>query len=182
MSPKLSLRRWCLVVALAAVPAAYAARIVIRGPGPQLHIAIGSLGATIDTVVFDLGATSPGSGIPIVGSAPVQVEVAYKKQGARPVIIVVTTNASNAMTCTTPATCGAASIPMTQVSWTGSMGQWPNGTFSGAINQPLLLFIAGGGGGAVTVREDVLTYRYANSTAYPAGIYQGRVTYTAVSF
>jgi hypothetical protein len=182
MSLKLSLRRWCLVVALTAVPTAYAARIVITGPGPQLRIAIGSLGTTIDTVVFDLAATSPGSGTPIIGSAPVQVEVAYKKQGAAAVTIVLTTDGSTAMACITPATCGATSIPMTQVSWTASMGQWPSGTFSGAASQLLLNFTAGGGGGAVTVREDILSYSYANATAYPAGTYQGRVTYTAVSF
>jgi len=182
MVPKLSLPRWLLLLALMAVPATYAARIVITGPGPQLHIAIGSLGTTIDTVVFDLGAVSPGSGIPIAGSAPVQVEVAYKKQGAAAVTITVTTDGSSAMTCSTPATCGAASIPMSQIGWTASLGQWPSGSFSGAANQPLLNFVAGGAGGAVTVREDVLSYSYANSTAYPGGTYQGRVTYTAVSF
>jgi hypothetical protein len=182
MSPKIGLRRWPLVLALMAVPAAYAAHIVISGPGPQLHIAIGSLGATIDTVVFDLGATAPGSGIPIPGSAPVQVEVAYKKQGPGFVIIFVTTDGSSAMACTTPATCGATSIPMTAISWTASSGQWPSGTFSGGANQLLLIFLAGGGGGAITRREDVLSYSYANSTVYPTGIYQGRVTYTAVSF
>ena len=182
MLPKLNLRRSVLILALTAVPAAYAARIVITGPGPQLHIAIGSPGTTIDTVVFDLAATSPGSGTPIAGSAPVRVEVAYKKQRTLPVIIVVTTDGSAAMTCTTPASCGAATIPMTQISWTASMGQWPSGMFSGGANQLLLTFLAGGTGGAITRREDVLSYSYANSTAYPAGVFQGRVTYTAVSF
>ena len=165
-----------------AVPATYAAHIVIVGPGPQLHIAIGSLGTTIDTVVFDLTATTPGNGIPVAGSATVLVEVAYKKQAAGAVTVVVTTDGSSAMTCTTPATCGATSIPMTEISWTASQGQWPSGTFSGAANQALLNFPAGGGGGAITRREDVLSYSYANSTVYPTGVYQGRVTYTAVSF
>jgi hypothetical protein len=71
---------------------------------------------------------------------------------------------------------------MTQISWTASLGQWPSGTFSGGANQLLLLFLAGGSSGAITRREDVLSYSYANSTAYPAGIFQGSVTYTAVSF
>jgi hypothetical protein len=110
------------------------------------------------------------------------VEVAYKKRRALPVIVLVMTDGSAAMTCTTPASCSATTIPMTQISWTASTGQWPSGTFSGAANQLLLLFLAGGTSGAVTRREDILSYSYANSTAYPAGVFQGRVTYTAVSF
>ena len=182
MPPKPSLRRWwCPAAALLAAPA-YAAHIVITGPGPQLHIAVGSLGTTIDTVIFDLATSTPGSGVPIAGSAPILVEVAFKKQAAAAVTIVVTTDGSSAMTCTTPATCGTASIPMTEISWTAAAGQWPSGTFSGAANQALLNFPAGGPGGAITRREDTLSYSYANTAAYPAGIYQGRVTYTAVSF
>jgi hypothetical protein len=161
MVPKLSLRRWLLLFALMAVPATYAARIVITGPGPQLHIAIGSLGTTIDTVVFDLAAVSPGSGLPIAGSAPVQVEVAYKKQGAVP--INVTPTAMILGSHLHYAHCGAEH-PHEPISGQRRWGR-PSGSFSGAANQTLLNFTAGGAAASDRPRGRTLTP--TNSTPIP---------------
>jgi len=61
---------------------------------------------------------------------------------------------------------------MSQISWTASMGSG-RAARSAAQGTNLCDLCGRRRRGAVTRREDVLSYRYANSTAYPAAPIKG---------
>ncbi len=163
--------RVSLVLAIAlGCPLAQASHITITGPPPQLHLGVGTLGATIDTVSFNVPAGDEGSGTPVAGSQSILVEMAVRRGGFI-TIAFVQANSS------TPLTSGPNSIPMTEISWTSANGIIPSGTFDGSASQTVLFLFAFGGG--TRRREDTLTFSYANTTAPPAGTYQSTVVYTA---
>lgn len=149
---------------------AQASHISITGPPPQLHLAVGTLGGTVDTVSFAVPPGSEGSGVPVTGSAPVLIEVATRRGGgAGGTIAFLLANSSN------PLTNGPFTIPMTEISWT-AVGQIGAGTYNGTTNQLLLIFWAGNG---IRRREATHTFSYANTTTPVGGTYTGTVTYTA---
>ncbi|GMQ92417.1 MAG: hypothetical protein BMS9Abin11_1746 [Gammaproteobacteria bacterium] len=147
---------------------AQAAHINIAWPAPQLHLGVGTLGATVDTVSFVVPSGSEGSGVPVVGSAPVLIEVATRRAGFGTIAYLVVDSFN-------PLTNGPYTIPMTEISWT-SVGQIGAGTYNGTTNQLLLLFWAGNG---TRRREATHTFSYANTTVPVGGTYSGTVTYTA---
>lgn len=160
---------------LLAVSFVQASHIQINGPPPQLHLAVGTLGATVDTVVFSVPAASAGSGVPIAGNQSVLIEVATRRgggPGGGPTTVTLTVNSSS------PLTSGPATIPMTDISWTSSAGVIPSAAFNGTANQLLLSFSAPNG---TTRQEDTHTFFYANTAIYSAGTYTGTVVYTATA-
>ncbi len=152
-------------------PLVEATHITIAGPPPQLHLAVGSLGTTIDTVTFNVPADSIGT--PVTGSQPIVIEVAVRRgggPGGGATTVFLLANSS------TPLTNGPFSIPMTEISWTSAGGVIPSGAFTGSASQLLLTFLGPSG---TTRQEDTLTFSYANTTLMPAGTYTGTVVYTA---
>ena len=176
-SLSLRLRTICLFLVLATalgIPLAQASHVSISGPPPQLHLAVGTLGATVDTVTFTVPGNLVGTGTSIAGSQTVLIEVATRRSGGTggPTTVLLVANSS------TPLASGTNIIPMTEISWTSANGIIPPGTFNGTATQQLFSFFAPNG---VTRQEDTHTFFYANSRIYPAGTYTTTVTYTAVA-
>jgi hypothetical protein len=164
-----------LVFALAVgMPLAQAQQISITGPPPQLHLAVGTLGTTVDTVTFTVPANLVGSGASVAGNQTVLIQVATRRSGGAggPTTVLLVADSSR------PLMSGANRIPMTEVSWTSANGIIPAGSFNGTATQQLFSFFAPNG---TTSEEDTHTFFYANTSIYPAGTYTTTVTYTAVA-
>lgn len=157
-----------------AIPLARASHISITGPPSQLHLAVGTLGPTVDTVTFTVPANLIGTRTPIAGSQTVLIEVATRRSGSTggPTTVLLLANSA------TPLTSGTNTIPMTEISWTSANGIIPSGTFNGTATQQLFSFFAPNG---TTRQEDTHSFSYANTRVYPAGTYTSTVTYTAVA-
>jgi hypothetical protein len=168
-----------LFLALTAVLAPAQAQIVITLPAPSIYIQVGTLGATIDTVTFPLGAQPLGTAVP-QQEAAVHIEVAYRRGGAAtPNRAFVTMTPSSAAGLQDVS--GTFFVPWTQFAWTSSdTTQLPSGTFTGAANQALVNF--GVPRNQTRFRIADFTYRYLNTVAVPVGgTYTGRVTYTVTT-
>lgn len=164
-----------LVLALVvAIPLTRAQQISITGPPPQLHLAVGTLGTTVDTVTFTVPASSVGIGTSIAGSQTVFIQVATRRSGGSggPTTVLLIADSSR------PLTSGANSIPMTEISWTSANGIIPSGSFNGTTTQQIFSFFAPNG---TTRQEDTHTFYYANTGIHPAGTYTTTVTYTAIA-
>jgi hypothetical protein len=133
-----------------------------------LYLQVGTVGATVDRVSFTV-ADLPGTGA-----------VAGTSNGANPVPVRVAALVGAASTVTlradssTALTDGSNTIPFDQVSWTAS-GSFTGNTFNGTANQQLDQFTGAGN------RTGNYTFSYANANYYPAGTYNGTVTYTLSS-
>ena len=174
-----------LLLALSAVLStpSQAQRIVITLPPPSIYIAVGSMGATIDTVAFPLGAQPVGTPIPQLGAA-VLFEVAYSRGagGSSPNRVTV----NMAPTPLAGLTDGFTSVPWTEISWTSTPDpastantSVPSGAFTGAASQELFNFTAPAN--QMKWAGASLLYQYANSAPVPSGTYNGRVTFTAIT-
>lgn len=174
-----------LVVSLwAAVTApSQAQRIIINLPPPSIYIAVGSMGATIDTVTFPLGTQPVGTAIPQLEAA-VLFEVAYYRGagGGSPnrVYVLMTPSPITGLTN------GIVSVPWTELSWISTPDPAstantaiPSGAFTGAVGQELVNFTVPAN--QVRWAGASLLYQYANSVAVPSGTYNGRVTFTATT-
>lgn len=153
----------------------------------RLTLRIGTANSGIvDTVSFDVPANSVGSG-PVAASSGGVVFRMYLQVPANkmPQSMTTTVDSSVGLTCTTAATCGGTIIPFSDISWvvtpapSGPYAPFDlqNGTFTGNTAQPLLGWTISGPGGTAEVLA-TMNFTFANSTVYPAGTYQGRVTYT----
>ena len=148
----------------------------------QIRIRVGSNAAgTVDTVDFGTiagnlvgnGTTQP------TGSTDIEVNAWTLLPGSR--TVTVSANSSAGMACATAASCGSTIIPFTQVSWIASNSVAPNGgtfdvqsgSFTGSGAQTIASFPSG------RRMQNNLTFRYDNTTVYPAGTYSGVVTFTA---
>lgn len=151
--------------------------------------------AAIDEVVFNATGTNAGlaTGTAIAGSQSITIRVSPARPfrllvETRPVTLTATVPA--ALTCTTSATCGANVIPFSAISWVSTNATSPaegdiqNGSFVPGSTQTLASF----NGATATVllvnsdtrfMSNTLTFRYANTTVYPAGSYSGTVRFTA---
>lgn len=157
-----------------AIPLAQAQQISITGPPPQLHLAVGTLGTTVDTVTFNVPASSVGLGTSIAGSQTVFIQVATRRGGGSggPTTVLLIVDSSR------PLTSGSSSIPMTEISWTSANGIIPSGSFNGTATQQIFSFFAPNG---TTRQEDTHSFSYANTSIHPSGTYITTVTYTAVA-
>ena len=173
-----------LALTAAMSPSAQAQRIVIDLPPPSIYLAVGSMGATIDTVTFPLGAQPLGTAIPQLEAA-VLFEVAFYRGGGgggSPNRAVVTMTPSPL----TGLTDGIVSVPWTEFSWISTPDPAstansviPSGAFTGAADQQLFSFTAPAN--QMRWAGASLLYQYANSAAVPSGTYAGRVTFTAIT-
>ena len=172
-------RNLAVFLALMAVLAPSRAQIVINLPAPSIYIQVGTLGATIDTVTFPLGAQPLGTPVPQLEAA-VHIEVAYRRGGnATP---------TQAWVTMTPAPAAGLAdvsstffVPWTQFAWTSSnTAQLPSGTFTGAANQALVNFFVPRN--QTRFRRADFTYRYLNTVSVPVGgTYTGQVTFTVTT-
>jgi hypothetical protein len=138
-----------------------------------VYFSIGSTGATIDRVDFDLlaGTVQPGPGGPLVVAATGGTGDGFDGILDVQLITNVTNVSIAAATVGGVLTSGLNTIPFTQI----------NGVAGGAI--PIPAFDTSGNlatGGPVTL-NDTWTYTYNNDTVFAPGTYTGRVTYTVTT-
>ena len=117
------------------------------------------------------------------GAVPVVLTV-RAPAGSLPQPVSVTITAPASLNCVS-AGCTAPPIPFNQISWTvtnPTTGDFQDGTFgiTSTILGPVNFngFFFGFLGGTYQVTNN-LNFTFANATAYLAGRYTGRVTYTA---
>lgn len=167
----------------AALPA-QAVTVVIGNGGAQIQLRIGATGGTISTVTFAVPAANAGDGTPVVGTtnaaagsaqgasfpacAANNVRVWARARGAP----------SNSRTATLQVdssgsvTSGANAIPFTDFDWITSSGpEIPSGGFTGSTTQTLMSFMNSREVGMC------LQFRFLNTTVYPAGTYNGQLTF-----
>lgn len=149
----------------------------------------------IDEVVFNATGTNAGlaTGTAIAGSQSITIRVSPARPARllvenRPVTLTATVPAG--LTCTTAASCASTVIPFSDISWVSTNATNPaegdiqNGSFVPNSTQPLASFDAATAT-ILLVNSDTrfmantLTFRYANTTVYPAGSYSGTVRFTA---
>jgi len=162
--------RFLIAIALLAAPLAASAITftLAGGPPPQLVLQVGSAGATINEVQFNVPPESLGNtGTQVPGDQPVYVYAHMRAfPNPRPQALV---NADSS----TPLSGSAGTIPMTEICWKSSEGnEIPDGCFDGSAAQTL-----------ATVQNQTgfyltLQFYYANTQPVVAGTYTGRVTYT----
>jgi hypothetical protein len=169
-----------LVLGLGGMPAARAESNLVVGNNATVHLdfqitipqilflQVGTLGATQNVVSCTL-SDIPGTGAVAMtsnGANPVPVRAAALVAASAPVRLLANS--------ATPLSNGAATIPFTQISWTGA-ADFSSGTFSGAAGQVLDAFAGSGD------RNGTYTFTYANANYYDVGTYTGEVTYTLAS-
>lgn len=157
---------------------------------------------TVDTVQFNVGGAAGNSQVfsPTVDGNAVAIAAST---GAVAISMNMRVPAGNlvqafSMTVTSPPAltcvsggCGATTIPFSDISWTVTTAptgananfDFQNGTFIAGTTQSLNNFPVGTtttlGFAAQVTFSNTLNFRYANTTAYPAGNYSGTVVYTA---
>lgn len=171
------------LLALAALPAG-AVTVVIANGAAQLQLRIGATGGTISRVTFTVTAANAGNGTPIAGTTNaaagsaqgasfpacaannVRVWARARAPAANTRTATLQVNSSGSLTS------GANSIPFTDFDWITSSGpEIPSGTFSGSPTQALMSFMNSREVGMC------MRFRYLNTTLYPAGTYNGQLTY-----
>ncbi len=158
-----------LVAALLVIqPASAAITFIGFGPLPVVGIRVGPP-VGVATVSFNVPAALVGSGTPITGTPTIFIAALARFPASDPPpVFTVSVDSS------TPLSNGAATIPMTEFSWTSQDGDIPNGTFQGTASQVIF-----GPATAAIVVSDQLTFSFANDQVYDVGTYVGKVTYTA---
>ena len=156
----------------------------------SVRLRVGPVGAGIQTVTFAVPGPKVGSGESVSQSAASVLDPQY-------VVVEVQARTPNfgdrkvTLTATTPAGlchadgCSVGVIPMSEISWSAlsvatgaadgniSAGGIADGSFRDASTMVLATFPSG------QRLLDQLFFSYANTTLYPAGIYAGRVVFTA---
>lgn len=162
-----------------------------------LTLRVGAV-AGVDTVQFNVIGASTGNSLP--AAAPIHgngTAIAASSGGVTfrmlmqvpagnvPQPMTTTVTSPAALTCT-GGNCTGYVIPFSSISWTVSPApsgtyaalDLQNGTFvSGGGTQTLLAFTLTGAAGVIEVAT-TMNFSYANTLAYPAGVYSGTVTYT----
>ncbi len=191
-----ALRGLLFALLLGAMPAAQAVFTFIPLATPRtITLQVGAPGATVNNVVFDVtGANISPTPTPVTGVPDASTPATSPAGGVRIRMRAqwptgnsaarLTVSSPAGLTCTGGSGCGTTIIPFTTISWVAfekvnfTAVDIQNGTFTGAANQSLANFTCCGGGNGVEM-ANTLIFTYSNVTLYPAGIYQGRVTYTA---
>lgn len=182
---------------------ANAVMIVVDDSGStySLLLQVGTAGATVDTVQFNVTGNNVGlTPTAVAGSPAIDITVKPMRPAnastlgtARPVTLRV--DSSTALSCQGGG-CGSTSIPFSKISWTATnnvgTGDIQNGQFNGTASQQIASFNAYATVCALGVlvcllwdyQSNVLsatrlTFSYANDTIYPAGTYRGTVKFTA---
>ncbi|HPU50404.1 MAG TPA: hypothetical protein PK359_02505 [Burkholderiaceae bacterium] len=156
--------------------------------GAFIYLQVGSAGAVIDTIQFDLTGLVPASGLTAtlppfgVGSAsPVAATgtgtlSVVVRSNAGPVTLSATNNGAGAGLSN-----GAGGfIPYDQIRAVSDNPGLPSPALTNAGSTPVSV-AATGYSGRVTVQSANWTYSFANTVAPPAGRYTGQVTYTVAA-
>lgn len=134
-----------------------------------LHLQVGTTGAPVDRVTFPV-VDLPGTGLVAgtsSGANPVPVRVAALVGPSA--LVTLRADSSTALTDGS-----GNNIPFSEISWTAT-GNFTGNTFNGVANQQLDQFSGPGN------RTGSYSFNYANANYYPAGTYNGQVTYTLSS-
>ncbi|MEJ2059764.1 MAG: hypothetical protein P8Y64_04680 [Gammaproteobacteria bacterium] len=142
-----------------------------------LYFRVGTAGATIDQIGFNVPGANVGDGTAVAGTGG--------DAGGGAVNVVLRSNAGQVtITPTNNSASGLSDGAGNNISWsditaTSSDSNLPTPTLSnagGTAVQPTL-----NGASSVTTRTATWTYSYANNSVVPAGTYTGQVTYTAAT-
>ena len=158
----------CLLLFLAADPAFAAFSFIGFGAPPVVGIRVGRA-AGVSTVRVNVPANRVGDGSPVRGNPPIFVGAFARHPFTFP-FPVFTLSVDSSI----PLTNGVENIPFTEMSWTARDGDIPDGAYTGSTSQVILGPII-----AAFVVTDRHRFSYANTQVVSAGIYTGRVTYTA---
>jgi hypothetical protein len=123
---------------------------------------------SVTTVNFAVPAGQAGNGVAVVGTPPVLFRVIGRRSLLGSSNYVVTIDSSAALRNQ-----GGVPLPLSNFSWTSAQGEFAAGQFNGTANQQLFRYT-----GSYLGFEDMLTFRYRNTTVYPSGTYTGRVHFT----
>jgi len=149
-----------------------------------LRFRIGTAGATIDNIIFDVPAANVGDGTNVNATSGGDVaagQVTVQLFGNRSAITLTPTVPAN-LTNATGDTMPYTEILVTAATGDGGGGLSPNGANLGAVAGRAVPVTSGT---KITDRNDVWTFVYDNAAGYPAGTYGGintngsRVTWTA---
>ena len=140
--------------------------ILADSPFPWVLLRVGSAGATVNTVQFNVPAALLGTGIPLPGDASIDVMVRTRFSSPTPISLLA--DSSGGLVS------GTNSIPFSQISWVSSDGDIPAGTFTGTSAQIIYQF------NQSQLLTDTLSFQYNNTLVPVAGDYLGRVRYTVV--
>jgi hypothetical protein len=179
-----ALRACGALAMLAAAGTADAVTVTVTPGLPQLQLRIGAAGGTISTVTFSVPAASAGTGTPVVGTTNAAAGSAqgasFPACAANNVLVWARARAvfPNTRTATLQVnssgsvTSGANAIPFTEFDWITSSGpEIPSGGFTGSAAQTLMSFMNSREVGMC------LQFRFLNTTIYPAGTYNGQLTF-----
>lgn len=159
--------RFCAALSLVfSAYAAHAVTIVLADGPPLIFVQIGSGGATIDQVSFNVAVANVGNGTPVAGAPVILVAVAARATIGGSRTAQLTANS------VVPLVNGAATLPFASISWTASDADIPSGTFNGTAAQLLVQFQNS------RLLFSNHTFSYANTLVLQAGTFTGRITYT----
>ncbi|MET3498115.1 hypothetical protein [Variovorax boronicumulans] len=148
----------------------------------------------VDEVAFNVTGANVGlTPTSVAGSQPITIRISPSRPSmlfaeTRPVTLTVDVPAG--LNCTTFSSCGNTIIPFSTISWVSTNATSPNqgdiqsGTFANSTTQSLASFNAATSAFLIFNSDtrfmaNTLTFRYANTTVYPAGSYRGKVRFTA---
>jgi hypothetical protein len=136
---------------------------------PRISIRVG--GGNISEVAFTVPAAQLGDGTAITGSQTIRIQVQIRASGANPLTAFLTVDSlTNPLEIDDPGS--SSTIPFSHISWTARDGDIPSGSFTEAIDQPIVDFVSS------QRYRDVHTFTYANTLDLEAGTYTGQVIYT----
>lgn len=161
-----------------------------------IRIRLGSNGNGADTVVYDASIPSSMGGLPGVSAQPDAVSTNAVAGGSGIYRVRVVTdlnardgivplrgefsyNSSTPLQCSTPATCGTASIPFTRIRWNARDNDTWNTVFrfDGSANQLVQVQrdTNNSRNATGTRHRNYFQFVYDNSELLPAGTYEGQV-------
>lgn len=195
---KRSLAAFALILFISAGEACAVFLWAPYGNPRRLSLQIGTpTSGMVDLVTFNVQNAqvapnnTPVAGIPnsntsaIANGVKVRIETRVRSQehnNGNSTPLQLTVNSSAGLSCLAGSGCGATIIPFNTIRWVAHETDaiYPgasiqNGTFNGGTQTLLNLSFRG----ASLITDQSFTFTYNNATLYPAGRYQGRVTYTA---
>ena len=156
-----------------------------QGPR-EITMRVGPPNTGVAEVAFNVAGSnlSPAPTEVAASTGAVEVEATWQRPGFSGLLSssTITVDSSAGLVCQAGSGCGSTVIPFTEVCWTTSDpapggGDMVSGCFTGAASQQV------GSIGVVVLASqgmrNTLSFRFKNSRVYPAGIYKGRVTFTA---
>lgn len=162
-----TMKRWLILLAAIPAQAGAVAVILSKAPNSELYLRVGSPGATVDTVTFNVPMGALGNGQPITGNPPVEIEARLRAPPPKEPVAQLTVDSSS------PLTSNGETLSFTEFSWTSSdTADIPSGRFDGTASQ-LIAEIP-----PPRRHQATLTFQFDNDIVVGAGTYTGQVTFT----